>query len=68
MTPQSLHFIVFLKLFIYFHLFNFWLHWVFVALQGLSLLAVSRGCSSLWVRRLVASLVAKHQLQERGLQ
>ena len=35
-------------LFIYFYLFiYFWLHWVFVAAQGLSLFAVSRGYSSL---------------------
>ena len=26
----------------------FWLHWVFVAACGLSLVAASRGCSSLW--------------------
>ena len=42
MAPQSLHFIVLLKT-IYFHLFNFWLCWVFIALQGLSLVVVSGG-------------------------
>ena len=30
------------------YLFNFWLHWVFVAARGLSLVAASGGCSSLW--------------------
>ena len=29
-------------------LFIFWLHWVFVAVCGLSLVAASRGYSSLW--------------------
>ena len=38
----------FLKKFIYFYLFYFWLPWVFVAAHGLSLVAVSRGYSSLW--------------------
>ena len=28
--------------------FNFWLHWVFVAAHGLSLVAASRHYSSLW--------------------
>ena len=28
-------------------MFNFWLCWVFIAARGLSLLAASRGCSSL---------------------
>ena len=26
----------------------FWLHWPFIAAHGLSLVAVSRGCFSLW--------------------
>ena len=34
--------------FIYFNFFNFWLCWVFVAARGLSLVAASRGYSSLW--------------------
>ena len=34
------------KNFIYF--IYFWLHWVFVAVHGLSLVAASRGYSSLW--------------------
>ena len=29
-------------------LFIFWLHWVFVAVHGLSLVVASRGYSSLW--------------------
>ena len=33
--------------FLYF-IFYFWLHWVFVAVQGLSLVVVSRGYSWLW--------------------
>ena len=36
---------VFINLFI--HLFNFWLHWVFAAAHGLSLVAVSGGYSLL---------------------
>ena len=34
--------------FIYFIYFYFWLPWVFVAARGLSLVAASGGCSSLW--------------------
>ena len=30
-----------------FYLFSFWLHWVFIAVHGLSLVAVSRGYSPL---------------------
>ena len=51
---------LFLNLFIY-----FWLHWVFVAAGGLSLVAASGGYSSLRVCRLlaaVASLLADHGL------
>ena len=33
---------------IFFFSFLFWLHWVFVAARGLSLVAVSGGHSSLW--------------------
>ena len=43
----------------------FWLHWVSVALQRLSLVSVSRGHSLLAVHRLliaVGSLVAGQQL------
>ena len=29
------------------HLFNFWLHWIFIAARGLSLVVVSAGYSSL---------------------
>ena len=52
-------FLYFKNLFIY-----FWLHWVFVAVRGLSLVAVSGGYS-VAVRELliaVASLVAEHGL------
>ena len=34
--------------FFIFYLFYFWLHWVFVAARGLSLVASTRGYSSLW--------------------
>ena len=39
-------FFFFLNKFIYIFIY-FWLRWVFVAARGLSLVAVSRGCSSL---------------------
>ena len=47
--------------FIYFYFIYFWLHWVFVAAHGLSLVAVSEGYSSLRCAGLVAvaSLVAE---------
>ena len=45
-------FIFRIYLFIY-----FWLCWVFVAVRGLSLVAVSGGYSSLWLLIVVASLV-----------
>ena len=51
-------FILYSLLFFKFYLF-FWLHWVFVAARGLSLVAVSRGYSFVAVRGLlivVASL------------
>ena len=35
------------------NIFFFWLRWVFVAARGLSLVAASRGYSSLAVRRLL---------------
>ena len=43
----------------------FWLHWVFVAVHGLSLVAESQGWSPVAEHRLlvaVASLVAEHVL------
>ena len=46
--------------------FYFWLHSVLVAAGGLSLVAVSRGCSLVAAQGLltaVASLVAEHRLQ-----
>ena len=36
-----------INLFIYLFIY-FWLRWVFVAVRGLSLVAASRGYSSLW--------------------
>ena len=42
--PRSCPFIIFLYKFFFF----FWLCWVFVAARGLSLVAASRGYSSLW--------------------
>ena len=50
-----------INLFVY-----FWLHWVFIAAQWLSLVASSGGYSLVVLCRLltvVASLVAKHRLQ-----
>ena len=46
----------------------FWLHWVFVAARGLSLVAVGKGYSLVVVRRLiyVISPVAEHGLQSLG--
>jgi len=55
----------FLKFFIDLFICIFWLHWVFVALHGLSLAAVSGDYSLAVVHRLliaVASLVAEHRL------
>ena len=47
--------------------FFFWLHWVFAAAHELSLVVVSRGCSSLWCAGfslwwllLLWSLVCRH--------
>ena len=43
----------------------FWLHWVFIAVRGLSLVVVSGGLLFVAVHRLliaVASLVAEHGL------
>ena len=45
--------------------FVFWLHWVFIAVRGLSLVAASGGYSSLRCAGLliaVASLVVEHGL------
>ena len=41
-------FFFFFFLFVYFTYIYFWLRWVFVAVHGLSLVAVSGSCSSLW--------------------
>ena len=51
-------------MYLFIHLFNFWLHWVFAAARGLSLVAESGGCS-VAVRGLliaVASLAVEHRL------
>ena len=56
--------------FFFFFLIYFWLRWVFVAVCGLSLVAASRGYSSLrctgfslwWLLIVVASLVVEHGL------
>ena len=39
---------VFFKINLFILFIYFWLHWVFTAVRGLSLVAVSRGYSSLW--------------------
>ena len=57
----------------FFFFFNFiylWLHWVFVAARGLSLVAASGGYSSLWCTGFLLRwlLVAEHGLQARRLQ
>ena len=51
-------------------MFYFWLHLVFVAARGLSLVVASRGYSVAVHRLLiaVASLVAEHGIWARGLQ
>ena len=57
---------IFINLFIY-----FWLHWVFVAARGLSLVAVSGRLLFVAVCGLliaVASLVVEHGLSAHGLQ
>ena len=58
----------------FFLIFNFWLHWVFIAALRLSLVAASRGCSLVVASRgcslvavrgllvAVASLVVEHWL------
>ena len=61
-------FYLFFFKFIYFIYFYFCLHWVFVAVRRLS--CVERGLLFVAVRGLlivVASLVAEHRLQARGL-
>ena len=60
LKPRAAHILTFLKIFFY-----FWLHWGFVAVCGLSLVAGSGGCSLVAVHRLftvVAFLTAKHRL------
>ena len=62
--------IYFYRLFIIFYLFVYsWLHWVFAAVCGLSLVAVSGGYSLVLVYRLlivVASLVASMDSRNTG--
>ena len=55
----------FRRVFFFVFVFCFWLRWVFVAARGLSLVAASRGYSSLWCTGFliaVASLVVEHRL------
>ena len=55
---------------IFFFLIYLWLCWVFVSVQGLSLVVASGGHSSSWcagLSPLRASLVAEHRLQTRRL-
>ena len=42
--------------------FNFWLHWVFVSLQGFSLVVESEGYFLFWVCCAVIALVAEHRI------
>ena len=54
----------FKKINLFIHLFNFWLHWVFTAAHGFSLVAENGGYSVVVCGLLiaVASLVAEHRL------
>ena len=74
MSPQPIHldqgvplFFFLVNLFIFY--FYFWLHWVFVAAHGLSLVVLSGGYSLLWCVgfSLRWLLVAEHGLQAHGL-
>ena len=54
-------------IYLFIHLFNFWLHWVLAAARGLSLVAVSGGYSllrdagfSLWWLLLLQSTGSRH--------
>ena len=52
-TPRPWQLLIyFLSIYIYIYIFffflNFWLHWVFIAAHGLSLVEASGGHSSLW--------------------
>ena len=47
-SPHIVFFYKILKIFILFIIIYFWLHWVFVAVCGLSLVAASGGYSLLW--------------------
>ena len=61
--------IVIFYLFIYFYIY-FWLCWVFVSVQGLSLVVASGGHSSsqcVGLFTIAASIVAEHRLQMRRL-
>ena len=64
-SPRKQFFLINLFYFIY-----FWLHWVFVAVHGLSLVAASGGLLFVAVRRpliVVASLVTEHGIQACSL-
>ena len=66
---EIISFFLSFKLFIIYLFFYFWLCWVFVSVQGLSLVAASGGHSSSRCAGLTvaASLVAEHRLQTRRL-
>ena len=63
-TPSGENTVIYLFLKTYFYLFIFWLHWVFVAVLGLSLIAASRGYSLLRCAgcRRAGSAVVAHRL------
>ena len=53
------------------NVFLLWLHWVFIAARGLSLVVASRNAPLVEVRGLVtavASLIVKHRLQASEFQ
>ena len=50
-----------MKLRFFFCLFVFWLHWVFVAVHGLSTVAKSRGYTSHGLLIVVAVFVVEHR-------
>ena len=55
--------------FFQFHFIYFWLHWVFVTAQGLSLVVASRGSSSLWSTgfRRTGFTIVLHGLSSDGM-
>ena len=55
----------FFLIYLFIHLFNFWLHWVFAAARGLSLVAVS-GDYSVAGRRLLIAVASCCRAQALG--